>query len=217
MLWVATIVALLLSVFVYRLSLNQQLQMLETATKDVANFRQEFAYFDSPDGSQYQIKYFSDRYSSGKNEAFRWRIRVPEGEKCNLFYHVGFLPTNGFPEKGHRLCSELVKGPIDLVLIVELEEETPLLKIGLFTETDELPLNQRGRWTYLREGDNLAGLGFFSLSKRQIESVPLDKVVQFDLESPYMIMKNYVSSEQHENGWGCMFWLEAPVAEGKPR
>lgn len=179
---------------------------LAIANNAISTYRNELGKLNVPDPEQYYIRHFKDRYTS--DTEFRWRIHVPDASICNIFYSVGELPIDGFPQTPEPLIHKpLPNGPAELVLIVESREDhlggPGDFRIGFYPEYESdnsVPIQGT-------KMQSVEWMPWFRDKKCTYENPPFDSASSFKLDEPFIIMKHFTVDDAG-NRIGYMFWME---------
>ena len=206
LLWIVCIFAIVIAVVITQRMLREKNAQLAVAAEEISTYRNELGKIDVQNSDQFYIRHFKDRYTS--DTEFRWRIHVPDASNCNIFYSVGELPVDGFPQSRRSLIpNRLPEGPAELVLIVENREDhldgPGDFRIGFYPEYefDNSPPIQGCKM------QSVKWMPWFRGTKCTYENPPFDTTTHFDLDAPYTIMKHYTTNESGELT-GYMFWIE---------
>ena len=204
LLWSVSVFAVIIGVVIAQRTLSEREALLAAAKQENSTYRNELGMLEVPDSEQYYIRHFKDRYTSDRE--FRWRIHLPDAANCKIFYAVGRLPVDGMPSSKRAIQPNgLLKGPVELVLVVESHE-----------------IREGGPWNFeakcFHELENSRTTEFFKAQPAgwlpwlgdlgcTYENPPLDTTTQFDLDEPFVIMKHYTTNDSGEL-IGYMFWVD---------
>jgi len=206
LLWIVCACAIIVAVVITQRTLRENEARLAVAAEQISTYRDELGKLDVFDSDQYYIRHFKDRYTS--DTEFRWRIHVPDASNCNIFYSVGKLPIDGFPQSRKALIrNPLPKGSAELVLIVENREDhldgPGDFRIGFYPEyeSDNFSPIQGTKM------QSVEWMPWFRDTKCIYENPPFDSTITFKLDEPFIIMKHYTTNDAGERS-GYMFWME---------
>jgi hypothetical protein len=212
LLWGVCACAIIIAVVMTQRALRENAKRLAVAAEQISAYRDELGKIAVSDPVQYHIRHFKDRYTS--DTEFRWRIHVPDASNCNIYYAVGKLPQNGFPESPKALIRKrLPKGTAELVLVAENREGDPGdFRIGFYPEFE----GDSSPSIHGRKMRSVEWMPWFRDTKCTYENPPFDSTTVFNLDQPFIIMKHYATNDAGDRV-GYMFWIEefGPAAPTK--
>lgn len=155
------------------------------------------------------VQSFFDPYPSLSNtqdkREFRWRVRVPDGSKVNVFWTHEGIPKEGLPLEGTPLIPEehpLPSSAGDLVIVIRAHRgQKQTLEISIYPEfPNEVPSIQsisisEAYW-----------LPYWTGLQPTLVQPDRDKATNWKPEGQQLLMKHFVEVKQVISGYAI--WLE---------